>query len=278
MVGCDEGKPVATDRRGGGRCRCVPGRDVPPPAGARGQGAAAAQSPAGDRRGRLADVGRHSMSAGAGQRRIEKAEPSGRGLDHRAPRNAGARVRTSPAERLLRSRSRAAWASSRRRRDVSQAKAPRAVAGAETNRELSGSGLTARVGAGLRPPLMTVRPLPGAHARRRPGGVASERRRDARPVRSGGRRGGDGQGSAGARTPSGTASRLRSSRPRRSRRRGHRSWAGRPQMRENRLSPGLEGRLDTPPLPGGAAPSCRQLAEGPGAFVKGPAPHAGAPL
>lgn len=65
MVGCDEGKPIASDRRGGGNCGCGGSHDLSPPGGCRDVRYADAQSPSGDRRERIADVGGHCVGSAA---------------------------------------------------------------------------------------------------------------------------------------------------------------------------------------------------------------------
>lgn len=174
MVGCDEGKAAASAPSGcGGRSD----REAPPPAGMSGQVTEAARSSSSGRRRRLADVGRHSMSAGAAW----------------APRIAGARDRTSPAEAVHRSRDRAAWPSSRRRSDVNRSRPARDARGAAltngTNREHPKAGATAKGQGAMRPAVTAAAPGRGVTSRRQREGQTTTRRRDARPVRSGGRRG-----------------------------------------------------------------------------------------
>lgn len=180
MVGCDEGKASAFDRRGGGKSGGVPARGAPPPAGSDEQAAARPQSPTGGGRGRLADVGRHSTSAG----------PEG------AAAHAVAGVRTCSARPRPRSRSRATWASSWRRREVRRAQKRRLVGNASltfgTNRELSDVGHPAMSEGALRPRLMRVLSARRSPSRRQRWGATNyARRRDAQPCRSSRRRGQD---------------------------------------------------------------------------------------
>mgnify|MGYP003666282923 FL=1 len=183
LVGLDEGKAIASARRGGRRDARVPGRFSSPPAKSDGQAAATTRSPLSDRRGRLADVGGHSMSAGPGQR----------------PAFTGDLVRAWSAEGLQRSRSSATWLSSRRRSDVSRAAAVgrngRILSTFGTNRELPDVGLTRTAKGALRPPVTCLHLVQETTSRRRGRGRWT-RRRDAQPVRSGGRRGGCGEGDA----------------------------------------------------------------------------------
>lgn len=177
MVGCDESKATASARSGAvGRGR-VPGCEAPPPAGTSGQETGAPRSPESGRRCRFADVGRHSTSAGP-----ESA------VGHPA-----AKVRACSAEGLQRSRSRATLASSWRRRAVSRAATAdlvrRPPLRTGTNRELSESGVSDAGEGAARPPVIALRPAGGVTSRRQRKGQTTTRRRDARPVRSGGRRG-----------------------------------------------------------------------------------------
>lgn len=177
MVGCDEGKATASARAGGRRRGCVPGRCVSPPAKTDGQAAADAQSLVSDRRGRLADVGGHCDLAVAADRQ---------------PALAGDRVRASSAEGLHRTRSRATWPSSWRRMAVRRAIVDRAGGRISltfgTNRELSGDGLSRCEQGAVRPALTAGCPARRSSSRRQQEGQQT-RRRDARPIRSGGRRG-----------------------------------------------------------------------------------------
>lgn len=180
MVGCDEGKASAFDRRGGGKSGGVPARGAPPPAGSDEQVAARPQSPTGGGRGRLADVGRHSTSAG----------PEG------AAAHAVAGVRTWSARPSPRSRSSATWASSWRRREVRRAQARRRDGRVSltfgTNRELSELGHPAMSEGALRPRLMRVLSARRSPSRRQRWGATNyTRRRDAQPCRSSRRRGRD---------------------------------------------------------------------------------------
>lgn len=176
-VGCDEGKASAPDRRaGGGMSGGVPARGSTPPAGNDERAAASPRAPQGGR-GRLADVGGHSTSAG----------PDG------AAAHAGAGVRAWTAQTAARSRSRAIRASSERRRATS---APLPAPGVADMATSTGTGQSP---GGDRPAVTTGVARPGvmrrgsgkegSSRRRHWGAVDDARRRDARPARSGGRRG-----------------------------------------------------------------------------------------
>lgn len=177
MFGFDEGKAVASACCSGRRCACVDGREFPPPAGSGGRAAATAQSPSSDRRERLADVGRHSTSAGPGAR----------------PGHPGRAVRAWSAGRPCRSRSRASWASRRRRSRAMHAadrrRDDRVSLTFGTNRELAEIGRAPVIGGDAPPRLMWTAAGGKWSSRRRARGVVDTRRRDARPIRSGGRRG-----------------------------------------------------------------------------------------
>lgn len=204
MVGLDGGKTAAPARCGGRKGACVVDRRSPPPAGSGGRSAAMARSPLSDRRGRLADVCGHAMSAGPGA----------------GPGHPGRSFRAWSAQGLGRSRSRASWASRRLRRWVIRARWParratsaharaRAATDADnasltfgTNRELSRFG-RARWSGGGAPPRIMRRDQVRKVSSRRPGwGEGSTRRRDAQPARSGGWRGRElGSGEASSHAP-----------------------------------------------------------------------------
>ncbi|GEM_PF-5025854 len=207
MVGCDEGKARALDRCGGRQGGRVPGREAPPPAGH------AIREPR--RRDRSRATGALALPMWAGTAR-------GRGLDG-AP-STTARAQRSNLPCPCRSRSRHSWASSWRRKAVSRAQIRahrikcRISLTFGTNRELSGFGLTERSKGATRPPVTAGCPMRQTSSRRREGSLLQPRRRDARPVRSGGRRDGEGQRTAGPRAIAGrTAGCIRPAR--RSRRR-----------------------------------------------------------
>lgn len=197
MFGFDEGKASARDRRGGGQSGGVPARGSPPPAGSNELAAARPLSPRNGVCGRLADVGRHSTSAG----------PEG------AAAHAVAVIRAWSAQGLQRMRSSATCASNWRRRCVMRARWPALRSNSAyatwygasrrisltfgTNREPSGDGLTLVEQGASRPALMAGCPGRRSTSRRHGRGRTSTRRRDARPIRSGGRRGQD-TGLAGA--------------------------------------------------------------------------------
>lgn len=186
MVGCDEGKPHASARAGGETVRVRTWARSSAPGGSGAQDAAAARSP-GERRARLADVVRHGVSAGRGLRPVDPK--GGAKRQKAAPFDRG---RNIPCRR--RSRSRHSWASSRRRSAVSWAQIAalrikrRISLTFGTNRELSEIGLAEEVRARSRPALTAARLQRKTSSRRREGSRQRPRRRDARPVRSGGRR------------------------------------------------------------------------------------------
>jgi len=184
MVGCDEGKAIASARCGGRRDGHVPSREGPPPAGQGDPVAARPRPPLSGRHARLADVDGHVMIAGAGSATGQSVGP----------------VSASSAKGTCRSRSWPRRARRLRRRAVNRPLAKRqenSLLTNGTNRELDSVGVTVRVmGAGVRRPALTDSAL---LQKRRPADVRGEatRRRGAQPHRSGGRRGWGDAGCAG---------------------------------------------------------------------------------
>lgn len=175
IVGCDEGKAIARTRLGRALDASVPGRCSSPPAKSDGQAGKAAAPSGDDGRARLADVGGHCVMAGAAVG---------------AAALAADQIRAVSAQALQGARSSATRRSRWRRMDDSATKAvdPSALRHG-TNREHRELGPAIRGQGDSRPRVMAVGPGGGVTSRRQRKGQTKARRRDARPVRSGGRRG-----------------------------------------------------------------------------------------
>lgn len=175
IVGCDEGKAIARTRLGRALDASVPGRCSSPPAKSDGQAGKAA-APSGDDGGaRLADVGGHCVMAGATVGAAALATDQ---------------IKAGSAQALQGARSSATRRSRCRRIDDSATEAvdPSALRNG-TNREHLECGPAMRRQGDMRPRIMASRPGGGMTSRRQRKGQTKTRRRDARPFRSGGRRG-----------------------------------------------------------------------------------------